>query len=95
MKSLLRLARGFYGIWSQLRRLNRLLEHIVLHHPAFDGIGLPPTEREVRAAMEEPIETVPVDEEFIAGQRALEILRKRRKGERFEEGEPGEDWELF
>jgi hypothetical protein len=93
-ESIIRPLRALAGIWNELRRFNRNLEWIMSNHPAFDNIGLPPSRSDIKNAEREKIEHMPVHEEVVASERALEILRRRARGESIE-GEPGEDFDIY
>lgn len=101
MKSLIKLTRAFVGVWSEFRRIRLLLEWIMTNGlvgtigpDRFElyPTGLPPTAKEIKDAVAEKIEYSEVDEEVLAGQRAVELLKRRAKGEEIDPSEPGADW---
>jgi hypothetical protein len=102
IRSLINLARGSLGIYSQLRRLVAILEHnleagIVVRGPG--GIyvvegSLPATKSEIKIAAKEQYESIPYDEEAMAGEAVKELLLKRRRGEDVSE-HPGKDWSPY
>lgn len=105
LKLLLKYLRGTVGIWSQLRRLTTLIEwnlvqglEIETNHDytRFRITGsLPPSTKDVEDSIKDKIEVVPeLSEEERAAMAAVEILRKRSKGEKLDDHDPGKDWRL-
>lgn len=94
-----RLARAFTGIWSQLRRLNRNIEWIMLNHPTLSASGLPPSTKAVRQAEQDLEEVVPritpEAEEELAAQAITDRLRRIRDGARPEDLDDDWDFDLF
>ncbi len=105
IKAILKLARAFTGIHSRLRRLTQLLEWImqngiygklgddefVIYAP-----GLPPTEKQIKQAVSEEQEYRPVpDEEELATQHAIDLYKRRARGEEIDESDPGKDWDFY
>jgi hypothetical protein len=105
IKSLTRLARGFLGIWSELRRLRILLEWILCNgltgewagqRLTIHALGLPPTSKEQREAEAEKNEyQADPDEELLAADALVDFYKRKSKGETIDPSEPGSDWNPY
>lgn len=100
-----KLIRSFTGIWSILRRILRLIEWNLTHGIAVQSKqfgdfmiygSLPPSEKEIKQAESEKYEHHPFeDEEKLAGERAVELYKRRAAGEKIDPDEPGSDFSLL
>lgn len=105
------LRRPNIGIWAEIRKLRILIEWMLCNPFTIQGsigqlplrmtlvpVGLPPSSKDITDSEADKQETVPYDadgEERMAGVRAMEILKKRHKGETIDDDDPGKDWDPF
>lgn len=107
IKALARFARGVVGVWSELRKLRTLLEWVLCNGLTgtfgaqsftIHALGLPPSEKEQRAAEGEKVEHVGmVDEETLAADRLVDVYRRRAagRGVEIDPEDPAGEYDLF
>lgn len=76
LKSLFSFARGSIGIWSELRKIRQLFEWYLDH----SDIGLPPSARSAREAVNDKAEHGELDEEQLADAAVQQLLKDLAEG---------------